>query len=84
MSYTMEFESKANARPDDSVMEYNGFVIGSISYSMLLIVFAALVECAATSLICTQTYVPITMVTQDLIQKDKYIAHSLFVFLFPI
>lgn len=28
MSYTMEFESKANTRPDDSVMEYNGFNIG--------------------------------------------------------
>ena len=28
MSYTMEFESRANARPDDSIIEYNGFVIG--------------------------------------------------------
>lgn len=28
MSYTMEFEGKENTRPDDSVMEYNGFVIG--------------------------------------------------------
>lgn len=28
MSYTMEFESRENARPDDSVIEYNGFVIG--------------------------------------------------------
>ena len=28
MSYTMEFESRANARPDDSIMEYSGFVIG--------------------------------------------------------
>lgn len=32
MSYTMEFESKANTRADDSVMEYNGFVIGIISF----------------------------------------------------
>lgn len=30
MSYTMEFESKENTRPDDSVMEYNGFVIGML------------------------------------------------------
>ncbi|KAL0432041.1 UNVERIFIED_CONTAM: Iron-sulfur assembly protein IscA, chloroplastic [Sesamum radiatum] len=29
LSYTMEFESKENTRPDDSVMEYNGFVIGT-------------------------------------------------------
>ncbi|KAH9718152.1 Iron-sulfur assembly protein IscA [Citrus sinensis] len=28
MSYTMEFENRANARPDDSVIEYDGFVIG--------------------------------------------------------
>ena len=28
MSYTMEFENRANARPDDSIIEYNGFVIG--------------------------------------------------------
>lgn len=28
MSYTMEFENRTNARPDDSVIEYNGFVIG--------------------------------------------------------
>ncbi|PON58702.1 FeS assembly protein IscA-like [Parasponia andersonii] len=27
MSYTMEFEDRSNARPDDSVIEYNGFVI---------------------------------------------------------
>lgn len=30
LSYTMEFENKENTRPDDSVMEYNGFVIGMI------------------------------------------------------
>lgn len=29
MSYTMEFENSANARPDDSIIEYNGFVIGT-------------------------------------------------------
>lgn len=28
MSYTMEFENRANTIPDDSVIEYNGFVIG--------------------------------------------------------
>lgn len=28
MSYTMEFEYSANTRPDDSVIEYNGFIIG--------------------------------------------------------
>ncbi|XP_066376388.1 uncharacterized protein [Miscanthus floridulus] len=27
MSYTMEFESQANASPDDSVVEYDGFAI---------------------------------------------------------
>lgn len=31
MSYTMEFESKENTRPDDSIMEYNGFIIGIIA-----------------------------------------------------
>jgi len=29
MSYTMEFESRANASPDDSVVEYDGFAIGN-------------------------------------------------------
>lgn len=28
MSYTMEFEDRAKTRPDDSIIEYNGFVIG--------------------------------------------------------
>lgn len=37
LSYTMEFESRANARPDDSVMEYNGFVIGIITFLSTLI-----------------------------------------------
>ncbi|RVW55192.1 Iron-sulfur assembly protein IscA, chloroplastic [Vitis vinifera] len=27
MSYTMEFEDRAKTRPDDSIIEYNGFVI---------------------------------------------------------
>ncbi|XP_038706082.1 iron-sulfur assembly protein IscA, chloroplastic-like isoform X2 [Tripterygium wilfordii] len=27
MSYTMDFENRANARPDDSFIEFNGFVI---------------------------------------------------------
>jgi iron-sulfur cluster assembly accessory protein len=29
MSYTMEFESRANASPDDSIVEYDGFAIGN-------------------------------------------------------
>lgn len=29
MSYTMEFEDKANSREDDSVIEYKGFTIGT-------------------------------------------------------
>lgn len=37
MSYTMEFESRANARPDDSVMEYDGFVIVCDPKSLLFI-----------------------------------------------
>lgn len=28
MSYTMDFESKVNMKPEDSVMELNGFTIG--------------------------------------------------------
>ena len=28
MSYTMDFENRANARPDDSTIEYQGFAIG--------------------------------------------------------
>ncbi|XP_021275006.1 iron-sulfur assembly protein IscA, chloroplastic [Herrania umbratica] len=27
MSYAMDFEKRANARPDDSIIEYNGFTI---------------------------------------------------------
>jgi len=34
MSYTMDFEDRANARPDDSIIEYKGFVIGMSSYSI--------------------------------------------------
>ncbi|KAK6150533.1 hypothetical protein DH2020_015465 [Rehmannia glutinosa] len=37
MSYTMEFESKENSRPDDAVMEYNGFVIVCDPKSLLFI-----------------------------------------------
>ncbi|KAF3440477.1 hypothetical protein FNV43_RR18761 [Rhamnella rubrinervis] len=37
MSYTMEFENRANARPDDSVMEYNGFVIVCDPKSLLFV-----------------------------------------------
>ncbi|XP_076925389.1 iron-sulfur assembly protein IscA, chloroplastic-like [Bidens hawaiensis] len=37
MSYSMEFESKENTRPDDTVMEYNGFVIVCDPKSLLFI-----------------------------------------------
>ncbi|GAB2226214.1 hypothetical protein Droror1_Dr00022015 [Drosera rotundifolia] len=37
MSYTMEFEDKSNARPDDSVIEYNGFVIVCDPKSLLFL-----------------------------------------------
>lgn len=38
MSYTMELESRENARPDDSVIECNGFVIGMYIPTCLLAV----------------------------------------------
>ena len=37
MSYTMDFEDGANARADDSIIEYNGFVIG-MTYVLVLVV----------------------------------------------
>ncbi|KAI7729491.1 hypothetical protein M8C21_015156, partial [Ambrosia artemisiifolia] len=37
MSYSMEFESKENTRPDDTVMEYDGFVIVCDPKSLLFI-----------------------------------------------
>ncbi|KAL7144101.1 hypothetical protein ABFS83_08G236200 [Erythranthe nasuta] len=37
LSYTMEFETKENSRPDDSVMEYNGFVIVCDPKSLLFL-----------------------------------------------
>ncbi|KAL1326897.1 iron-sulfur assembly protein IscA, chloroplastic isoform X2 [Arachis ipaensis] len=37
MSYTMDFEDKANTRPDDSIIEYNGFVIVCDPKSLLFI-----------------------------------------------
>ncbi|KAD3640336.1 hypothetical protein E3N88_29559 [Mikania micrantha] len=37
MSYSMEFESKKNTRPDDTVMEYDGFVIVCDPKSLLFI-----------------------------------------------
>ncbi|XP_062007786.1 iron-sulfur assembly protein IscA, chloroplastic [Rosa rugosa] len=37
MSYTMDFESKENARPDDSIMEYNGFEIVCDPKSLLFL-----------------------------------------------
>ncbi|KAG2716464.1 hypothetical protein I3760_03G127400 [Carya illinoinensis] len=32
MSYTMEFENISNTRSDDSIIEYNGFVIEHLSH----------------------------------------------------
>ncbi|XP_057971161.1 iron-sulfur assembly protein IscA, chloroplastic [Malania oleifera] len=37
MSYTMEFEKRANARPDDSIIEYNGFVMVCDPKSLLFL-----------------------------------------------
>ncbi|KAM4127842.1 hypothetical protein ACJW30_02G120100 [Castanea mollissima] len=37
MSYTMDFESRENARPDDSIIEYNGFVIVCDPKSLLFV-----------------------------------------------
>lgn len=34
MSYTMDFENRANARADDSTIEYEGFTIGNYSITM--------------------------------------------------
>lgn len=50
MSYTMEFENRSNTRPDDSVIEYNGFVIGKSSYVL------------SFSYIKTQSYVIVGMI----------------------
>ncbi|KAJ8769521.1 hypothetical protein K2173_005124 [Erythroxylum novogranatense] len=37
MSYTMDFEDRSNTRPDDSVIEYNGFVIVCDPKSLLFL-----------------------------------------------
>ncbi|KAK7318528.1 hypothetical protein RJT34_03231 [Clitoria ternatea] len=37
MSYTMDFEDRANARPDDSIIEYEGFVIVCDPKSLLFL-----------------------------------------------
>ncbi|GAB4847685.1 hypothetical protein Ancab_026747 [Ancistrocladus abbreviatus] len=37
MSYTMEFENRANTRPEDSIIEYNGFVIVCDPKSLLFL-----------------------------------------------
>ncbi|XP_030461955.1 iron-sulfur assembly protein IscA, chloroplastic [Syzygium oleosum] len=37
MSYTMDFENRSNARPDDSIIEYNGFVIVCDPKSLLFL-----------------------------------------------
>ncbi|KAL7230424.1 hypothetical protein ACSBR2_008832 [Camellia fascicularis] len=37
MSYTMEFENRGNQRPDDSIIEYNGFVIVCDPKSLLFL-----------------------------------------------
>ena len=38
MSYTMDFEKRANARSNDSIIEYNGFTIGEF-WCFLSLVF---------------------------------------------
>ena len=37
MSYVMDFEERANLRPDDSIIEYEGFNMGTDLLLMLLI-----------------------------------------------
>lgn len=37
MSYTMDFEKRANARPDDSIIEYSGFTIVCDPKSLLFL-----------------------------------------------
>ncbi|KAI4317182.1 hypothetical protein L6164_025075 [Bauhinia variegata] len=37
LSYTMDFEDKANTRPDDSIIEYNGFLIVCDPKSLLFV-----------------------------------------------
>lgn len=37
MSYTMDFEDRVNKRPDDSIIEYEGFEIGMIHILFLII-----------------------------------------------
>ncbi|KAL9356626.1 hypothetical protein Peur_049879 [Populus x canadensis] len=37
MSYTMDLENRANARPDDSIIEYNGFAIVCDPKSLLFL-----------------------------------------------
>ncbi|KAJ0988093.1 hypothetical protein J5N97_006449 [Dioscorea zingiberensis] len=37
MSYTMDFENRANAKPDDSIIEYNGFQIVCDPKSLLFL-----------------------------------------------
>lgn len=42
MSYIMEFENRANASPDDSVIEYDGFAIGNffiLNYALFMLGF---------------------------------------------
>lgn len=42
MSYTMEFEDRSNASPDDSVVEYDGFAIGKFIQLTVTIKFTNL------------------------------------------
>ncbi|KAF2293127.1 hypothetical protein GH714_037413 [Hevea brasiliensis] len=58
MSYTMEFENRANARPDDSIIEYNGFVIG---YMVLALVLHLQVPNAYTIFTLLTFPIPISM-----------------------
>lgn len=55
MSYTMDFEDRVNKRPDDSIIEYEGFEIGMIHILFFIIdIFNA--QALATSLHFMQFY----------------------------
>ncbi|KAJ4828087.1 hypothetical protein Tsubulata_018956 [Turnera subulata] len=51
MSYTMDFENRANARADDSLIEYDGFAIGNLFFSLLylIVIFTYVPVCISIS-----------------------------------
>ena len=50
MSYTMEFENRENASPDDSVVEYDGFAIGNCLNLATIYIFFPKVRVAPISI----------------------------------